>query len=410
MPVQSKIATKALAHNSNVGPSPLKLAITYYYANRETPVIRLYSAKDGVPGKVARPGISIQRVATMHQIPSLALQRAIAVGGEIKTRSEAHASDMIFTIPEEAALEEWCLHMSFWGYPVRIDILRGMAAAVFEDRERRNMEDASDFFPRIQSPNKDHPFERRDFKGNYHGPDLSVIGKNWHKRFLQRHQKLKSIYSRALDNDRAMNNNPVILRDFFTILDKVIKEFKIGPHNIYNMDEKGFLIGLIQRSLRVIEKSDEKAAFLRQPGSRETVTVIEAVGIFAQDIPPIVIMKGEKHLYGWYHGKIPGHWTTAVSPNGWTDAYLGLQWLVRNFEPHTCPEDLSEYRLLIFDGHDSHITWEFIEFAEAHRIKCLCLPRHGTHLLQPLDVGIFSPYSTAYSKVIQILLQAKQLT
>jgi len=176
------------------------------------------------------------------------------------------------------------------------------------------------------------------------------------------------------------------------------------------MDEKGFLIGLIQRSLRVIVKSDEKAAFLRQPGSRETVTVIEAVGIFAQDIPPMVIMKGEKHLYGWYHGEMPGHWTTAVSPNGWTDAYLGLQWLVRNFEPHTRPEDLSEYRLLIFDGHDSHITWEFIEFAEAHRIKCLCLPPHSTHLLQPLDVGIFSPYSTAYSKVIQILLQAKQLT
>ena len=139
----------------------------------------------------------------------------------------------------------------------------------------------------------------------------------------------------------------------------------------------------------MIVKSDEKAAFLRQPGSRETVTVIEAVGIFAQNIPPMVIMKGEKHLYGWYHGEMLGHWTTAVSPNVWTDAYLGLQWLARNFEPHTPPEDPSEYRLLIFDGHDSHITWEFIEFAEAHRIKCLCLPPHSTHLLLPLHVGIF---------------------
>jgi len=178
MPVQSKIATKALEHNSNLGPSPLELAITYYYANRETPVIRLYSAKDVVPRKVARPGISIRCVATMDQILFSALQRAIAMGGEIKTRSESHAGDMILTIPEEAALEEWCLHMSFWGYPVRIDILWGMAAAVFEDRERRNIEDASDFFQRIQSPDKDHPFERRDFKGNYHGLDLSVIGKN----------------------------------------------------------------------------------------------------------------------------------------------------------------------------------------------------------------------------------------
>ena len=54
MPVQSKMASKAAAPNSNPNPSPLELAITYYYANRETPVTRLYPAKDGVPRKVVR--------------------------------------------------------------------------------------------------------------------------------------------------------------------------------------------------------------------------------------------------------------------------------------------------------------------------------------------------------------------
>jgi len=114
MPVQSQIAIKASVPNSNHNPSPLELAITYYYANRETPVTRLYPAKDRAPGKVVQLGISFRRVATMHQIPFSALQRAIAAGGEIKTRSEAHASHMILIIAEEAALEEWCLHMSFW--------------------------------------------------------------------------------------------------------------------------------------------------------------------------------------------------------------------------------------------------------------------------------------------------------
>ena len=120
-------------------------------------------------------------VATMHQITFSALQRAIATGGEIKTHSEDHAGNMIFTIAEEAALEEWCLHRSFWGYQVRIDILQGMAAAVLEDREQLNIEDASDFFQRIQSLDEDYPFQRRDSKGNYHGPELKAIGKNWHK-------------------------------------------------------------------------------------------------------------------------------------------------------------------------------------------------------------------------------------
>ena len=50
--------------------------------------------------------------------------------------------------------------------------------------------------------------------------------------------------------------------------------------------------------MRVLIEADEKAAFLRQPGNRENITVIEAVGIFNQSIPPMVILKGEKHLYG----------------------------------------------------------------------------------------------------------------
>ena len=40
-----------------------------------------------------------------------------------------------------------------WGSPVRLDILRCMAAAILEDRERRNIESASDFFKRIMEPN-----------------------------------------------------------------------------------------------------------------------------------------------------------------------------------------------------------------------------------------------------------------
>ena len=179
-----------------------------------------------------------------------------------------------------------------------------------------------------------------------------------------------------------------------------MEEFKIKPQNIYNMDEKGFLIGVIKKSMRVLIAADEKAAFLRQPGNRENITVIETVGIFNQNIPPMVILKGQKHLYGWYRGEMPAHWTMAVSPNGWTDAVLGCAWLQINFEPHTRPQSNSEWRLLILDGHDSHITWQFIHFALAHRIICVCLPPHSTHLLQPLDVGLFSQFTSVYSKVL----------
>ena len=58
----------------------------------------------------------------------------------------------MLTIAEEAALEEWCLVMYRWGYPVWLDFLRCMAAAVLEDRKQRNLESAPDFFKRIMKP------------------------------------------------------------------------------------------------------------------------------------------------------------------------------------------------------------------------------------------------------------------
>ena len=46
-----------------------------------------------------------------------------------------------------------------------------------------------------------------------------------------------------------------------------------------------------------------------------------------------------------------------------------------------------------------------MEYCEAHQILPFCLPPHSTHLLQPLDVGMFGPlqhyYSTAVDNAIR---------
>ncbi len=68
----------------------------------------------------------------------------------------------------------------------------------------------------------------------------------------------------------------------------------------------------------------------------------------------------------------------------------------RGFEPQTRRTLKGKYRLLIFDGHSSHISNKVIEFCTDNDIILLCLPSHTTHILQPLDVGFFQPLSTAY--------------
>ena len=84
-------------------------------------------------------------------------------------------------------------------------------------------------------------------------------------------------------------------------------------------------------------------------------------------------------------------------PNGWTDQELGTKWLEKDFEPETAARNISGgYRLLILDGHNSHCTLHFCQFAEKHRIIILCLPSHTTHALQPCDVAVFSPLASLW--------------
>ena len=58
------------------------------------------------------------------------------------------------------------------------------------------------------------------------------------------------------------------------------------------------------------------------------------------------------------------------------------------------------YRLLLLDGHASHVSIDFVRYCQDHKIIPLCLPPHLTHYLQPLDVGIFSALAGAYRTLV----------
>lgn len=58
-------------------------------------------------------------------------------------------------------------------------------------------------------------------------------------------------------------------------------------------------------------------------------------------------------------------------------------------------------RLLLVDGHDSHVSWHVVEFAVQYEIHVLCLPVHVTHILQPLVVGCFRVLSKRYNRALR---------
>ena len=97
----------------------------------------------------------------------------------------------------------------------------------------------------------------------------------------------------------------------------------------------------------------------------------------------------------WIPDSISDQILVHISPNGWTDNTIALEWL-QHFHTYTITQTKGVYRLLILDGHSSHTTFQFVQYCQDHNIIPLCLPPHSTHYLQPLDVGIFGPLAKAY--------------
>jgi hypothetical protein len=58
-------------------------------------------------------------------------------------------------------------------------------------------------------------------------------------------------------------------------------------------------------------------------------------------------------------------------------------------------------RLLILDGHSSYQTADYDIFWKENTNISLCMLPHTSYLLQPLDMGIFSPLTQVYRKLVE---------
>ena len=66
-----------------------------------------------------------------------------------------------------------------------------------------------------------------------------------------------------------------------------------------------------------------------------------------------------------------------------------MLWL-KHFDGYTKKKANGQAHLLIVDSHNSHYSFEFLDYAHTQRIHVLCYPAHTTHIYQGLDVVKFS--------------------
>ncbi|CVL09158.1 related to transposase [Fusarium mangiferae] len=230
--------------------------------------------------------------------------------------------------------------------------------------------------------------------------DAPAVGKRWASNFVKRHKELKTRFFRRYDYQRAKCEDPIIIRNWFKLVENTIAKYAIRPDEIYNFDETGFMMGVIASGMVVTGTDRRGRPKAVQPGNREWITVIQAINAEGQAIPPFIIGAGQYHLANWYRdSNLPGNWAIATSENGWTDNERGLEWL-KHFDRLTTKGSKNRYRLLILDGHQSHHSVDFERYCKANKIITLCMPPHSSHLPQPLDTEFFPAFYAAYQAIM----------
>jgi hypothetical protein len=242
------------------------------------------------------------------------------------------------------------------------------------------------------------------------------LSQAWVTRFIHRNQHhFTTRWTTAMDANRHAADSGDKYRQYFDLLEQKIVRYDVKPENTYNMDEKGFMIGHVGRSKRVFSKRKYMKKQYRQSlqdGNREWVTLLATVCADGTSLPPHLVYEaaGKAIQSNWVQDidaeKHSVH--VSVSPSGWTNNDIGLAWLEQVFDRYTKDKARRKYRLLILDGHGSHLTDDFLEYCHNHKILLVFYPPHSTQTVQPLDVVMFKPLSSAYSKKVSNQLHSSQ--
>jgi hypothetical protein len=222
--------------------------------------------------------------------------------------------------------------------------------------------------------------------------DAPRVSHNWAYRFTQRlPSEFQLIKQRPIDKKRLQSEDISLLTAWFERLEPYVA--RILPKNIYNFDESGFQLGQ-GKPQNVVTTHPERAARGNSTSEiSESLTVIECITADGFVIPPYFVFKGEYHLERWYQSAdLPDDYRIATSPKGFTSDQLAFDW-IQHFHTHTKDRvKKGEQRLLLMDGHGSHLTYDFIQFCEQLSIVPFCFIPHTTHITQPLDGQPFQVY------------------
>jgi hypothetical protein len=211
----------------------------------------------------------------------------------------------------------------------------------------------------------------------------------WFQYWLKRTPELHKIKTKPIASQRVdLHKEDDILDWFNNVFRPALERRDIRDGSqLHNMDEKGARLGC-PAGEEVIVPTYIKEMYTGIPENRKSLTIIESVSANGRAIPPTVIVPGWKHMENWFSAHMTGHELITLSPTGYTNEGICLEWLDHFIKHNSCGPN-EKWNILLVDGATCHEAPRFVLKALAYNIEIIKFPSHLTHLLQPLDVGCF---------------------
>lgn len=228
-------------------------------------------------------------------------------------------------------------------------------------------------------------------------------GCDWWRGFLQRWPKLSERKAQHLSRKRAEGANYETIHEFFQKFTKFLVE--IGIHDasdlgdrLWNCDESSLCNATT--STRILARRGCKWVHDTAGGSGRGYTTIHGCGSASGvRLPPFVIYKGKNLYASWTQGGCAGA-MYAVTDSGWMERESYKSWFQKMFLPSVRHLTKTKPVVLIFDGHYSHIGIDLIETSRENNVHLMLLPSNTTHVMQPLDVGVYGPIKKSWKKIL----------
>ncbi|XP_029924453.1 tigger transposable element-derived protein 1-like [Myripristis murdjan] len=275
------------------------------------------------------------------------------VSGRVTPGSRSGPAQLI-TSADEEVLVEFSLYMSKHGFPLTKQQLVSFASSIYRRQHRRVA--------------------------------FSKLGQTWWLNFRKRQEKNITIQQvDSIVRGRTMCVRKEAVDQFFHLLTTVMDAsgLREKPHQIFNCNETGFQLG----RKRVILPKSASVGYKPAPGTRDHISVLACFSAAGDDIPPFLIYSKAYPGGVCYKTQGPPDALYGWSDSGCINSDLFKKWFLKHFLLRAPKE---RPLLLIFDGHKSPLNLEVVEAARKENVILLCLPPHCSHILQPLDTGLFS--------------------